>query len=86
MSQTRPYRKLDGITKTKGGHKVKELYYIAATTTNPAPGIIGLMWRDHAYRDTIWTDEGKPRYEQWPDEYALDLSAAPVEEHQFQDL
>ena len=62
---------LDHITKTKGGKKVKELFYIAATKLKPKPGIIGLAWRHGAYRDAIWNeDTGKSIY---GDAYDIEL-------------
>lgn len=76
----RDYRELDSITQTKGGHKVKELFYIAATNQHPAPGIIGRMWHHHAYRDTIWQDNGQTRHG-WGEEFDLDLSQCPPAWH-----
>jgi hypothetical protein len=80
----RPYRNLEGITRTKDGYKVKELFYIAANDKHPRPGIIGLCWRGHAYRDTVWDEEtGLMRFSSSP-AFAIDLP--PVVTHTDESL
>ncbi|WP_345114473.1 hypothetical protein [Hymenobacter algoricola] len=64
---------MDSISRTKGGKKVKELYYIAASDSKPKPGIIGRLWRHGTYRDAIWNeDTGRSIY---GPEFDLELPA-----------
>ena len=63
---------LSGINRTVGGQKVREVAYAVYPDGTPA-GIIGDLYRHHAYREHRWTDEGVSMWAERYPEYNIQL-------------